>query len=126
MENYKKAAQLKLRIQTSVGSLSVEQLFELSLQQLSATATQLSEKLKREESGGDLSFLEQSVKVDPIAELSFNIVKDVYLTKKAEQEEARNEVEIKAYNAEIDAVIASKKKIEFNKLSIEELEKLRK
>lgn len=133
MSIYKQAAQLKLRVQVTAeapnecsGMLSVEQLFGLGSKQLVSTLRQLAKKLKRDESGGELSFLNENENPDTIAELSFNIVKDIYLTKKEEQEKANKQVETKAHNAKIDAIIARKKETELDNMSIEELENLRK
>lgn len=122
---YKQASQLKLRFQTSVGQLSVEQLWDLSQSQLSNAIKAVKKVLKKNDDD-ELSFLEDTKEVDVENQLRFDILKDVYMTKKKETEEIRNAAEIKAHNAKIDALIAEKQEGQLKELSIDELKKLRK
>jgi orotate phosphoribosyltransferase-like protein len=62
--------------------------------------------------------------VDKITQLQFNIVKDVYLTKKTEAEALRDVAEVKAHNQKILTLIAKKQEDKLGELSVEELEKL--
>ena len=62
--------------------------------------------------------------VDIENQLRFDILKDVYLTKKKEAEELRNAAEIKAHNQKILTLIAEKKDESLKGKSIEELEGL--
>lgn len=126
MENYKKAAQLKLRIQTSVGSLAVEQLWDLNLIQLSNAIKAVKKVLRKNDDDDELSFLENTKEVDVENQLRFDILKDIYITKKKENDDIRNLADIKAYNQKIDTLIAEKKEGELRNMSIEDLEKLRK
>lgn len=122
---YKQAAQLGLRIPTSVGPLSVEQLFGLNQTQLS-NAIKAVKKVLNKNDDDELSFLEETKVVDVENQLRFDILKDVYMTKKNANEELRTAAEIKAHNAKIDALIAEKQESNLKDLPIEELLKLRK
>jgi hypothetical protein len=122
---YKQASQLKLRFLTTVGQLSVEQLWGLSQTQLSNAIKAVKKVLKKNDDD-ELSFLEDTNVVDVENQLRFDILKDVYLTKKKESEEIRNAAEVKAHNQKIDTLIAEKKDGQLKEMSIEQLEKLRK
>ncbi len=122
---YKKASQLKLRFLTSVGLLSVEQLWDLSQSQLSNAIKAVKKVLKKNDDD-ELSFLEDTKEVDVENQLRFDILKDVYLTKKKEAEDLRDAADIKAHNQKIDSLIAEKQEGKLRDMSIGELEKLRK
>lgn len=122
---YKQAAQLGLRFTTSVGSLSTEQLFQLNQTQL-ANAVRNQKKVLKKTDDDELSFLDTSSKVDVMEQLRFDILKDVYLTKKEEAKAISDARETKEHNAKIDALIANKQEQNLANLSIDELEKLRK
>ena len=119
---YKSASKLKLRFQTNVGLVSVEQLWELNLVQLSNAVKAVKKVLKKDDDD-ELSFLEDGKKVDVENQLRFEILKDVYLTKKKESDEIREAADIKAHNQKILALIAEKKDDSLKGMSIEELEK---
>ena len=123
---YKKASQLKLRFLTSVGQLSVEQLWGLSQVQLSNAIKDVKKVLKKNDIDDDeLSFLEDTKKVDVENQLRFDILKDVYLTNKTENEELRKVADNKAHNQKIDTLIAEKQEGKLREMSIDDLEKLR-
>ena len=122
---YKTASQLKLRFATSVGPLSVEQLWDLNQTQLSNAIKAVKKVLKKDDDD-ELSFLEDTKKVDVENQLRFDILKDVYLTKKKEVEELRDAANDKAHNEKIDTLIAEKLEGKLRDMSIEDLEKLRK
>lgn len=122
---YKQASQLRLRFLTSVGQLSVEQLWDLNQTQLSNAIKAVKKVLKKDDDD-ELSFLEDTKKVDVENQLRFDILKDVYLTKKKEVEELRDAANDKAHNEKIDTLIAEKLEGKLRDMSIEDLEKLRK
>lgn len=122
---YKQASQLGLRFGTNVGPLSVEQLWDLSQTQLSNSIKAVKKVLKKNDDD-ELSFLESTKEVDVENQLRFDILKDVYLTKKKESEEYQNAIDIKAHNQKIDTLIAEKQEGNLREMSIEDLEKLRK
>lgn len=72
----------------------------------------------------ELSFLEDTKVVDVENQLRFDILKDIYLTKKKEAEELRNIAETKEHNQKILSLIAEKQDSKLKDMSIEDLEKL--
>lgn len=123
MELFKEASKLKLRFQTSKGLLSAEQLWDLTQTDLTTCIRNLKKILKKNDDD-DLSFLDETSAVDKVDQLRFDILKDVYLTKKKENEEARTARETKEHNQKILELIASKKDKALEGKSIEELEAL--
>jgi ribosomal protein L29 len=120
---YKQASQLKLRFQTSKGQLTVEQLWDLSMTDLSTTIKAMKKVLKKSDDD-DLGFLEEDSKVDKVMELAFNILKDVYITKKEAAKAIREAAEIKAHNQKILTLIADKEEESLKGKSIEELKNM--
>lgn len=120
---YKKASQLKLRFSTTVGLLSVEQLWDLNLTQLS-NAVKAVKKVLNKTDDTELSFLDDTQVIDVENQLRFDILKDVYLTKKKENEDRRTALEAKQQKQKILEIIAKKKDESLETKSIEELEAL--
>ena len=121
---YKKAAKLKLRFNSSKGLLTVEQLFDLTMPELSSLIKKVNTDLKKEvRVDDDLAFLEGKDETESLNSLKFDILKDVYLTKKQEREEAATDQEKKATRQKIAEIIAKKKDEALENLSIEELER---
>lgn len=123
MEMYKQASKLGLRIQTNRGVLAVEQLWQLGQSDLSNAIKTVKKVLKKTDDD-ELSFLEDSKVVDVENQLRFDILKDVYLTKKSESEAIRNEAETKAHNQKILALIAEKQEGKLRNMSEDELKAL--
>jgi hypothetical protein len=120
---FKQASKLGLRFQTNKGILSVEQLWQLSQTDLSNAIKAVKKVLKKNDDD-ELSFLEDTKTVDIENQLRFDILKDVYLTKKKDTEALRNAAEAKAHNQKILSLIAEKQEGKLKGMSIEELEKL--
>lgn len=120
MEMYKKASREKLRFSSPKGTLSVEQLWTLNLSTLSLMIKDQLEVVKVKGSNGELSFLEMD-NIDPIEQLKFDILKDVYLTLKNEAEAAKNEAEDRLKKQKILQLIAVKQDQELMNKSIDEL-----
>ena len=120
---YKQASKLKLRFQTSKGSLSIEQLFDLSLEELDSLAVSLEKEYK---ASGKKSFLMKKSVKDKALKLRFNIILDILETKLEEVNTLSNANEIKKQNSKIDEIIARKQDLAMENMSIQELEKLRK
>lgn len=119
MENiYKQASMLALRIETSKGSLSVEQLWTLKLTELDQLAVSLKKSM---EDSSTKSFLKATTKVNQLAKLKFDIVLDILNTKKEAQDAASMDAEKKAHNEKILALIAQKEDGKLQEMSIEEL-----
>lgn len=123
MSNFKKASKQKLRIETSRGLLSVEQLWDLPYTELERSIRAVKKVLKKNDDD-DLAFLDDVNSVDPSVQLQYDILKEVYLDKKAEAEARRNKAEKKAHNQKILELIAQKKEEDLKEKSAEELEKL--
>jgi hypothetical protein len=119
---FKQASRIKLRIPTQYGLLSVEQLWDLSLTKLTEVIKQVKKELKVQQNDDELSFLDEDSKVDPEKELSFAILKDIYVTKKKENEEAKLTAQNKANNEKLLDLIYKKQNQELESKSIEELQ----
>jgi hypothetical protein len=123
MENYKLASKKKLRFATNKGVLSVEQLWDLSRAELGRCIKEVKKVLSGTDNDDDLSFLLESSKIDVEQQLRFDILKDIYITKKDEAEALKNKSVTKAHNEKILTLIARKQEAELENLSVEELEK---
>ena len=125
MSNYKKASQLGLRFQTNKGPLSVEQLWSLNLTDLSNSIKEVKKVLKKSDGDDELSFLVDSeVAVDVENQLRFDILKDVYLTKKSEMETLRDAAKAKEHNQKIFAEMERRKEAKISTVTDAELESM--
>lgn len=118
---YKQASKQKLRVSTSKGNLSVEQLWDLSLSDLDELAVSL-EKAYNESS--NKSFLVKKTAKNKNVKLMFDIVLDILTTKVEENEVLTQSRENKEHNQKILDLIASKKDEELKSKSVKDLEKL--
>lgn len=127
---YKKAIRLVLRFDSMYGKLSIEQLWSLKLEELKVIAQKSYDELKKLKTVGenaDLNFLEVGEVKSPeleLAELRFDIVKDVYTTLVNEKKQARDEYRATKEIQELEDLLAEKKKDEIRNLSAKELEEL--
>lgn len=122
MSIYKKALRKKLRFQTQKGELSVEQLWSLSLTSLAEGLKTLKKKLNEKQGNGDLDFLDTTVTEETSElQLRFDILKDIYLTKKDEREQEKSATQKKENNEKILALIYEKENEELKGKSVEEL-----
>jgi hypothetical protein len=110
------------RFNTSKGSLSTEQLYDLSLNNLTTAIKNQKKVLNTTNNDDELSFLDESNNVNPEEQLRFDILKDVYLTKKSELDKARKAALDKENNEKILSLIYSKQEDELKSKSIEELQ----
>lgn len=116
---YKLAAQYKIRFVTKKGNLCVEDLFVMSLKDLD----EIYRTLKAEEKDQDVeSLMDTPNTANPVLEIKIEIVKDIYKTRKEEEEAIRNAIEISKKKQRICDILASKKDAELQNKSIEELE----
>lgn len=125
MDIYKQAIRQGLRLQTTQGLLSTEQLWSAK----TATLITLEEGLQDEVAKFSGTSRRRGAIKDSVQEtavLSLAIVSDILDTKEREAEDKRSAAEVKEFNQEIDALILEKTKDARKGLSIEELEKLRK
>jgi hypothetical protein len=121
---FEKASRMQLRFDTSLGLLSVEDLWELPLSSKSGRANLddiaigLHKQLK---DGSDVSFVVKERKSDEVVQLKFDIVKhiiDVLLLEQQAREEAKSRREQKQ---KILAILADKQDEALKGKSIEEL-----
>ncbi len=122
MEMYKEASIIALRFNTSKGSLTVEQLWQLSQSDLSTSIKNVKKSLNKTNDDNELSFLDNNVVVDTTEQLRFDILKDVYLTKKLKMEAERTAKEDKERRNKILSLIEEKKEGALQSKTIEELE----
>jgi len=105
MEIFKKASKKKLRFSTNRGSLSVEQLWDLpkeEIRQLVIKAREAAKKSSGEVNDSELSFLDAPAKTKATDDdLRFEILKDIYLTKKSAEEKAQKKAEAKRNNQKL-------------------------
>ena len=118
---FKEASKLRLRVSTNRGSLSVEQLWDLSVTELDALAVSL-EKAYNE--SGKKSFVQRKSPKDKLAKLAFDVVLEILTTKVEEQEAIKEAKDIKDHNNKILGLIADKKDDALKGKSVKELEKL--
>lgn len=122
MSNFKLASQVQLRFNTDKGLLSVEQLWSLNLTQLATLIKAIKKVLKATDNDDELSFLTESTTTDSTNQLRFDIVKEIYLEKKKENDMARDEKNVKEHNQKILSLIAQKREADMATKSVEELE----
>jgi len=123
MSNFKTASKMKLRFNTDRGVLSVEQLWDLSLNSLSSLIRS-SKELLVNNNDDELSFLGDLPVAHTDDQLRFDILKEVFLDKKSAIEAANNAKADKEYNQKILAEIARRKDKRITEISDEELEAL--
>jgi ribosomal protein L29 len=124
MSIFKEASQLKLRFQTTKGALATEQIWDLTLTELSALLKNLKKAISKSSSDESLAFLDESFEVDKEAELRFNVAKEIYLYKKDEHNAAINAASNKEHDQYILRLIAEKEKEDLKGKSVEELQAL--
>ena len=125
---YKIASRKKLRIQTNRGMLSVEQLWDLSKEEIGELAKSIRKRINDQKGvtgDSELDFLKPSAQTEEtIDELTFRILKDIYQTKQAEEDKAHCRAAARENNRKILELIAKKQDQELENKSIEELEKM--
>lgn len=115
---YKEALQKKLRFKTNKGMIATEDLFDLSLQNLSTLAIMLNKKISE---APKKSFIEELSAEENDDELRFSIVKDVINIKLKARKDNINRAQIDARNKRIAELIAKKEDEALENKSIEEL-----
>lgn len=117
---FEKASRMKLRYQTNRGVISVEDLWDLSLESLDAIAISLNKKLKESQTE---SFIKTKTKDTTELELKFNIVKHIIDVKLSEAEARKNAAEKRAKQQKLMDLIAKKQDAELEGKSVDELMK---
>lgn len=129
MTMYKKAVRMKLRVQTKFGPLAVEQLWDLKLGDLAVVIKGLHEELKKNNvQEEELAFLDGPIagknKEAEEAQLRYDIVKDIYLTKQSENKDAISKLENKKKANRIAEILQKKEDEDLENKSPEELRKM--
>lgn len=124
MDIYKEAVIQKLRFNLASGVKTVEQVATLTKNQIAEELRELQSNMPKSD---DLDFLDEKNKVDPMQELRFKILKDLYLTKKDEEIKKLEEKDKKKQKEEFARYVMQRKTEEnlenLNKIPVEELEK---
>lgn len=116
---YKQLIKDRTRFTTSKGNLSLEQLWDLSINELDTLAVSLQEAYDK--SNNKKSFIQKKTTKDKNLKLQLDVVLDILLTKQEESEAAQKKAERKANNQKIMALIADKQDEALAKKSIKEL-----
>lgn len=123
MSIYKQASKEGLRFLTTRGPLTVEQLWDLPLANLTDCIKSVKKTLSKEGTeDDDLAFLDVNVVVDKTQQLRFDILKDVYLTRRQDNLALKEAKENKAQREKIMELIEKKKEEGLGNKSIEELQ----
>lgn len=117
---FEKASRMKLRYQTNRGVISVEDLWDLSLESLDTIAISLNKKLKESQTE---SFIKTKTKDTTELELKFNIVKHIIDVKLSEAEARKSAAEKRAKKQKLMDLIAKKQDAELEGKSVDELMK---
>ena len=124
---FENAVRQKLRFDTSLGALSVEDLWDLPLTStkgranLDDIARALHKKLR---SGDDVSFVDTERKSDATFQLGFDIVKHVIDVRLAENAAVKLEKERAEKKQKIMGIIAAKQDASLHEMSLDDLKKL--
>ena len=106
---FEKASKLKLRFSTPVGSITVEDLWDVQLTgnpfSLDSIARNVNKQLKLSE---EESFVEKKTKINNTLELKLDIVKHIIAVKLANAEKAEKSAETKAKKQRVLAILSEK------------------
>src|SRR5579859_435191 len=117
---FEQASRLKLRFDTFVGYLSVEDLWDADLVGLDKVAIGLHDALQSK----SRSFVEDTPKADLKLQLAFDVVKHIIDVKKAERQAAKEAKDRRDQKQKMLAIIARKEEGELEAKSLDELRAL--
>lgn len=118
MNIFEKATRIRLRFETSRGTLNTEDLWKLPLTELDKLAIALNKQLKE---ASEESFIKTKTNNTVLLELRFDIVKHIIDTLLAENEEKKKAADKKAKRDQLLELIAKKENQELEGKSLEEL-----
>lgn len=121
MDIFKQASFEKLRVQTSRGPLSPEQLWDLSVTELDTLAVSLQEEHAQ---SGKKSFIKKSSPKDKTTKLKFDVVLEILNTKMDIQNAAQEAAEVREHNKKILGIIADKKDESLKGKTVKQLEEM--
>lgn len=117
---FEKAARLKIRFNFK-GLCTVEDLWDLSLEDLNSVFQGLNSQLKEHK---EESLLDKRTQNEELLELTVNIVKHIFETKQQEQKDRENEIAKVQRKQKLLGIIAEKQDSELKDMSINDLNKL--
>lgn len=121
MSNFEKASKLKLRFSTNRGELSIEDLWDLSLESLDSIAKSTNKQLKSE---SEESFIGKKSNLNSVLELKMEILKHVIEVKISEKE-AKSQRAIKSAKlAQLKELANNKANEKLSDMSEEEINKM--
>lgn len=112
---------MKLRFGTSKGQLTVEDLWDLSLENLDVLAKNLDKQVKE---SSDTSFIKKKSSVNETAQLAFDIVIHIINVKLKEAEDRKLLADKKAKKQQLLSLIADKENDALASKSLEELKSM--
>lgn len=115
---FEKASRIKLRFKSDKGSLTVEQLWDLTLEELNSIAIALNKTLK---DAKEEDFLKTKSVEDTKTKLAFDIVLYILETKKAEMDKKKEDRDKKAKKEKLLEILDKKREDSLHNLSEEEL-----
>lgn len=118
MSDFIKASRIKLRFSTNKGQLSVEDLWDLSLESLDQIAVRVDKQL---ETSGTKSFIGKRDTKNTELELALEILKHIIEVKLAEKEAKAKRADKTARAAELRQLIAEKSNDELKNSSKDDL-----
>jgi len=121
MDNiFETATRAKMRFMFK-GLISVEELWDLSVDELDCIFKELNKQFKNKKEEG---LLHQQTKKDMELETKIEIIKYIFSKKVEEQKERKNMVEKKEKKKEIMAILADKQQESLKGMSIEDLQNM--
>jgi len=117
---FEKASKMKLRFQSSKGLLMVEDLWDLSLEELDSIFKTLNSKLKVAQQE---SLLDTKSKEDKKVDLQIEIIKFIVEAKKKEKSEKLSAVKRKEERQKLLELAARKRDASLEVLTLEEIQK---
>mgnify|MGYP007071664755 CR=1 FL=1 len=121
MSNFQKASRLKLRFSTTKGELSVEDLWDLSLESLDVIAKGVNKRLKDE---SEESFIGKKSTKNTELELRLEILKEVIEFRLKEKEAKALRVAKNAKLAQLKELANNKANEQLSGMSLDEINKL--
>lgn len=119
MSIFKKATRQRTRFNTQRGQLTVEDLWQLSLEELNSIAMRVNKDLKDE---SEESFISEVTPASTELKLKLEILKSIIDTRLAEREASQNRIKTEQRKARIREMLAKKDDEALGELSREELE----
>ena len=126
MSQFEKASRVKLRFGTSLGQLSIEDLWDLPLTSVrKVSLNSIAQGVHREiQESSEINFVASSGGVNTTLQLKMDIVKHIIEVRVGENEAKSNQLAKTQRNERIQELIANKKDEELSNQSVEDLEKL--